>query len=201
VVGSIEPSIFLLNILKEASSKSNMDTTVYVPVPMKGMGYKTYNVINEAMVKILEEPAPDYVVFINGKICQSDAGEHYDDKWLCALLEHYNRFKKAGIIGTGSAVYSNVICSVHRTCGPAFCVPSGILSKYIRNNKLNDNYDDLQIALSDYAQLYGYENIYTPYSIGKLNDLGLIPKYYSELYNNRYFTNNMAFYLKSILRP
>jgi glycosyltransferase involved in cell wall biosynthesis len=190
----------LSTILQDTiSSQNNGPVAIYAPKSLKMSGYRTYDSLNESIETILGEIGPEYFVFIKDTITTGDIQESHDHKWPCALLEQFDRFRDVGIVGTGSAVYSNVICSAHRPCGPVFCMPSSLLLSYIRGNRLPDDYDTLQIALSDYAELYGHENIYTPYSIGKLNDLSIVPKYYLELFDKRYFTNNMRYYLKGIL--
>ena len=62
----------------------------------------------------------DYLIIIND---QGNFAENFtaNPEWIQSLIEHYCYFD-VGIVGTGSLVFSNIICNVERPCGPIFCV-------------------------------------------------------------------------------
>ncbi len=132
-----------------------------------------------------------YFIFINGDALDVDLFSN-NSNWIEALIEHFDYFH-AGVVGTGSPVYSNIICNVDRPCGPIFCTRQEIVKLCLNNSRLY-LFDDLQIYLSDQAELLGYKNIFTPHSLGNLTNTINHKKYYLGLNNSSFLTSNMKYY-------
>lgn len=137
----------------------------------------------------------DYYIFMDAESIDLNTRSN-NPNWMEALLENYYYYH-AGVVGTGTPIYSNIICCVHRPCGQIFCVRKDILVSYFDSCTCDVQFDKLQMGLADYAESLGYENIYTPYCVGsQVSDLK-IRNYYCNMSGNKFFTENMKYYLRN----
>jgi len=141
----------------------------------------------------------DYMIFVSDE-CKFEEKFQINPEWIDALIEHFFYFN-VGVVGTGSLVFSNIICNVERPCGPVFCVKRDQVIAFLEGEAPSSpkDYDDLQIKLSDFSKTIHVENIYTPFSVGNIPQYGKISQYYSNFKSRKYFTKNMEFYLPSNL--
>jgi len=119
-------------------------------------------------------------------------------EWVEALIEHFPYFE-AGVIGTGTLVFSNIICNVERPCGSIFCIKKEYLMAFVEHQTIIEDFDELQIRLSDFSGILNVGNLYTPFSVGNVPNYSKISQYYSNFKSRKYFTKNMEFYLPSSL--
>ena len=152
----------------------------------------------EKFDSLLKEDDPEYLIFINSYGLECNYFE-FKEEWVEALIEHYAHFN-IGVVGTGTPIYSNITLNISRPCGPIFCVPSKIYQLYSESRTTKFSFDELQKELSDYSMSMGYENVYTPHCIKSSLQNDIISKYYFDLRDNQFFTSNMKYYLKDILK-
>jgi len=139
----------------------------------------------------------DYLIIIND-MGNFDESFMANPEWIQSLIEHYSHFN-VGIVGTGSLVFSNIICNIERPCGPVFCVKRNLITDFLNQQTNNLDFDELQIQISEFSERAGCSNLYTPFSLGNLPNYNRISQYYSNFKSRKYFTKNMEFYLHSYL--
>ena len=139
----------------------------------------------------------DYLIFIDDN---EDFNENIQKNpgWVEALIEHFSYFE-TGVVGTGSLVFSNIICNVERPCGSVFCIKKDFMAAFFDQITFIGDFDELQILLSDFSEIMNVGNLYTPFSVGNIPHYSKISQYYSNFKSRKYFTKNMEFYLPSNL--
>jgi hypothetical protein len=139
----------------------------------------------------------DYLICIDDN---EDFNENFQKNpgWVEALIEHFPYFE-LGVVGTGSLVFSNIICNVARPCGSVFCIKKEYMVAFFDQITSIGDFDELQILLSDFSEIMNVGNLYTPFSVGNIPHYGKISQYYSNFKSRKYFTKNMEFYLPSNL--
>ncbi|WP_052418629.1 glycosyltransferase family 2 protein [Methanolacinia paynteri] len=188
-------------ILKESTFHN---TKLFIPeIYQKEIVFSDFQTFDKNPIEQLREISKfekyDYLIIVNDN-CNFDDNFKLNPDWIQSLIEHYYYFN-VGIVGTGSLVFSNIICNVERPCGPIFCVNKEIMDIFLDQKNIIHDYDELQINLSDLSEEMCYTNLYTPFSIGNIPQYNSISQYYLGLRCRKFFTNNMEYYLPLNLRP
>jgi glycosyltransferase involved in cell wall biosynthesis len=154
---------------------------------------------SEYVKEICKTEIFNFLIFVSDEFKMEENFE-INPEWIDALIEHFFYFN-VGVVGTGSLVFSNIICNVERPCGPVFCTKRDQINAFLSHEHPSypKDYDDFQIKLSDFSKTIPVENLYTPFSVGNIPQYGRISQYYSNFQSRKYFTQNMEFYLPSNL--
>ncbi|MDW7776897.1 MAG: glycosyltransferase [Methanosarcinales archaeon] len=185
------------NFTELMSATKYKPSNIYAPYDMNLHGVLTYSVIsNEQLNSIIQKYNSDYIIFIDSSSLSKESLGQLSSDWVEALIEHFPYFH-VGIVGTGTFIFSNIVHNIHRPSGRTFAISRKLLQLYLENRVIPANFDDLQIALADFAKSFGYENLFTPHSFANQFDRRKIDQYYLDLNNNYLFTDNMKYYLPS----
>lgn len=183
------------NFNEMISTTKNKPSNIFIPSNMNIQEAKKYSHLsNEQLNEIIENDNPDHIIFIESSSLINESFIETNSDWIEPLIEHFSYFN-VGLVGTGTFIFGNIIHNVDRTCGKIFCLSRNLLKVYLENNNVPSDFDDLQIALADYSVSLGYDNLFTPHSVGNQFDITKIKKYFLTYNKNNFYTNNMKYYL------
>jgi hypothetical protein len=201
ISGNKDSKKFIENINLLLQKTTYPISKIFISKKNDGLCFPDIQISEKNPLDILEEIAQkekfDYMVFIDDT---EDFNENFqkNPEWIEALIEHFPYFE-AGVVGTGSLVFSNIICNVERPCGSIFCIKKEYMMAFFEHLRTVGDFDELQIMLSDFSEKMNVGNLYTPFSVGNIPNYRKISQYYSNFRSRKFFTKNMEFYLPLIL--
>jgi len=197
ISGNKESKKFIENFNLLLQKTTYPISKIFISNKNEGLCFPDIQMSEKNPLDILKEIAQkekfDYMVFIDDT---EDFNENFqkNPEWIEALIEHFPYFE-AGVIGTGSLVFSNIICNVERPCGSVFCIKKEYMMAFFEHVRTVADFDELQIMLSDFSEKMNVGNLYTPFSVGNIPNYRKISQYYSNFRSRKFFTKNMEFYL------
>jgi glycosyltransferase involved in cell wall biosynthesis/2-polyprenyl-3-methyl-5-hydroxy-6-metoxy-1,4-benzoquinol methylase len=201
ISGNKDSKKFIENINLLLQKTTYPISKIFISKKNDGLCFPDIQISEKNPLDILEEIVQkekfDYMVFIDDT---EDFNENFqkNPEWIEALIEHFPYFE-AGVVGTGSLVFSNIICNVERPCGSIFCIKKEYMMAFFEHLRTVGDFDELQIMLSDFSEKMNVGNLYTPFSVGNIPNYRKISQYYSNFRSRKFFTKNMEFYLPLIL--